>query len=179
MTLVQEYAQSKSEPAFTELVARHVNLVYSVALRHVRDPHLAEEITQGIFVILPRKAESLNPKTILRGWLCRTARFVSANTLKTQRNRQLWEQESRMQSSLENSGFDTWNQIGPLLDEADVGALEFCQNEGHYYKYFAGVFNCDWVRVRSRRSCPADGPASTYLSRWNRKGGGSNDVGQD
>src|SRR5258706_8393374 len=100
LALLQEYAQTNSEQAFGALVSRHVNLVYSVALRQIRDPHLAEEITQTVFIILSRKAKSLSPKTILSGWLCRTARYISADTLKTQRRRQFREQESYMQSTL-------------------------------------------------------------------------------
>src|SRR6516225_10004557 len=96
MVLVREYARTNSEQAFATLVSRHVNLVYSVALRQVRDPHLAEEITQGVFIILARKAKSLTPKIILSGWLCRTARYVSGDTLKTRRRRQFREQESQM-----------------------------------------------------------------------------------
>ena len=118
MTLVREYAQSNSEQAFATLVSQHINLVYSVALRQVHDPHLAEEITQAVFIVLARKAKSLSPKTILSGWLCRTARNVSANTLKIQRRRQLREQESHMQSILNESDSDAWSQIAPLLDEA-------------------------------------------------------------
>ena len=118
MKLVGEYAQSNSEQTFATLVSRHVNLVYSVAVRQVRDPHLAEEITQGVFIILARKAKSLSPKTILSGWLCRTARYVSANTLRIQRRRQFREQDAHMQSILNESDSDVWRQLAPHLDEA-------------------------------------------------------------
>jgi RNA polymerase sigma factor (sigma-70 family) len=118
MGLLQEYAQNNSEQAFAGLVSRHTNLVYSVALRRVHNPHLAQEIAQTVFIILAQKAKSLSPKTILPGWLCRTARYVSADTLKTQRRRQMREQESQMQPSLNEPASEAWSQIAPLLDEA-------------------------------------------------------------
>jgi len=104
MELVREFAARRSDAAFETLVSRHLNLVYSVALRQVRDPHLAQEVAQAVFIILARKAKSLGPKTILSGWLFRTAQYASADALKIQRRRKHREQEAYMQSILNRGG---------------------------------------------------------------------------
>jgi len=119
MELVRQYAAHQSESAFAALVSRHTNLVYSASLRRVRDPQLAEEVTQAVFIILAQKAGSFDEKTILPGWLYRTAGFVSGNALKQEYRRQRREQEAYMQSTLDQGGTDAaWQQMSPLLEEA-------------------------------------------------------------
>ncbi|MDR3460426.1 MAG: TIGR03435 family protein [Verrucomicrobiae bacterium] len=118
--LLAEFARDNSEAAFAALVQRHVNLVYSTALRSIGNAHAAEEITQAVFIILARKAQGFSRKIMLSGWLYQTARLTAANFLRGEMRRQQREQEAYMQSTLNEPGADAWPQIAPLLD----GALE-------------------------------------------------------
>ncbi len=117
MELVQAYHRQGSETAFAELARRHVNLVYSAALRHVGTAAHAEEITQAVFIILARKASQLRPETVLESWLYETARLTSSSFLRGERRRQSREQEAYMQSTLNSSEPPVWDQIQPQLDD--------------------------------------------------------------
>jgi uncharacterized protein (TIGR03435 family) len=123
LALLREYGANNSETAFEELVLRRVGFVYSAALRQVRDPHLADEITQVDFIILAKKAGKISDKTILTGWLFKTTRFVALAQIRANAKRSLRtatiEKEFQMQSEIQSAATDEiWNQMSPLLDEA-------------------------------------------------------------
>jgi len=122
--LLKEYVERGSEEAFAKLVARHVNKVYSIALRHTRNSHQAEEITQAVFVLLAKKSRQLGKRVILSGWLCRTARLSAVTFLRSEIRRTRREQEAHMQNLLNESESGIWTQIAPLLDAAMAGLSE-------------------------------------------------------
>src|ERR1035437_781574 len=123
-TLLRQYVENQSDAAFAGLVARHINLVYSVALRHVGDPHHAEEVTQAVFIILARKVRSLRHDKALSSWLFQTTRLTAGNFLRSESRRRHREQEAYMQSPLNEPEDKVWPSIAPLLDAAVAGLGE-------------------------------------------------------
>src|SRR5215469_13767103 len=133
--LLRQYAEQNSEAAFADLVSRYVNLVYSAAARKTGNLHAAEEITQAVFIILARKANSLGKETILSGWLYQTARLTAANYLRNEIRRTHREQEAYMQS-LSNET-DAWPDIAPLLEDA-MGRLNEKERNAIVLRFFEG-----------------------------------------
>src|SRR3954470_21073166 len=81
--LLAEYTATQSEEAFAQLVQRHLDLVYSTALRlSNNDSHLAENISQIVFSDLAVKAPRLK-NTVLAGWFYRHTTYVASKTIRT------------------------------------------------------------------------------------------------
>ncbi|MEO6567659.1 MAG: TonB family protein [Opitutaceae bacterium] len=120
--LLRRYAEEKAEPAFAELVRRHVDFVYACAQRRVGgDVHLAEDVTQQVFTALAQGAAGLSRRPVLAGWLFTTTRFAAAQVVRTERRRHAREQEAHtMNEILADDGRPDadWEKLRPLLDDA-------------------------------------------------------------
>lgn len=117
--LLHRYAEEGSECAFGELVTRHVDLVYSAALRQVAgDAHLAQDVTQTVFADLARKAAALSGRAVLTGWLYQATRYAAARAVRAERRRLNREREVVAMQEASNETKTDWDQLGPVLDDA-------------------------------------------------------------
>src|SRR2546426_5142358 len=134
LDLLRQYDRQKSEEAFAALVHRHLDLVYSAALRQVRSRQLAEEVAQSVFTDLSRNARRLKPDTILTAWLYQVTRRTAIDVVRRETRRQLREQIATEMNAM-NATTDHWTHIEPLLDEA-MHALDETDRASVLLRYF-------------------------------------------
>jgi RNA polymerase sigma factor (sigma-70 family) len=118
--LLRAYVLHHDREAMEQLVRRHIGFVYACALRQTsRDVHLAEDVTQAVFILLASKARSIGEGGMLRSWLFSTTRYAAANALKMQARRCYHERHAAAQRQDQASMMpSTPNPLLPLLDEA-------------------------------------------------------------
>lgn len=136
--LLREYADKKSEQAFTRLVETHVDLVYSAALRRVGgDHHRAEEVAQMVFTDLAHKASQLKNHPLLAGWLHRSTRWAAANLRRTEQRRTTNEQAAATDPATSATAElpADWAQLSPLLDQA-LDSLSEQDRDAVLLRYF-------------------------------------------
>jgi RNA polymerase sigma factor (sigma-70 family) len=135
--LLRQYAENGSDEAFATLVTRHANLVYSVAMRQVGNPHEAEDITQAVFIILAQKAAQLRQGKALSSWLFQATRLTANNFVRSECRRHRREEEAQVQSILNEPESAVWARIAPLLDIA-VGGLREKDRQAILLRFYEG-----------------------------------------
>jgi RNA polymerase sigma factor (sigma-70 family) len=136
--LLQKYVKEGSNAAFTELVQRHLALVYSTALRQLGgDAHLAQDVAQTVFTALARKAGSLSDRTALAGWLYLGTHHAAAQCVRSDRRRRTREQEAHLMNELYSSSVAAtdWDRVRPVIDDA-MHALNDADREAVLLRFF-------------------------------------------
>lgn len=118
-TLLRRYAEEGSNPAFTELVCRHVDLVYGAALRRTAgDAHRAADVAQQVFIALAREARSLSRHTVLSAWLHTATRNAALNLMISEQRRQARELAAHALEPATTEAHLEWDHLRPVLDSA-------------------------------------------------------------
>jgi len=136
--LLSQYVSQASPSAFTQLVQDSAGLVYSAAKRQLRDAHLAEDVTQAVFMLLAKKAGSVRGS--LAGWLVRTTYFASRNAAKLAARRAYHERRAAQMTS-ESIQIDqqpAWETYAPMLDEA-MSRLKRADRDAIALRYLKGM----------------------------------------
>jgi RNA polymerase sigma factor (sigma-70 family) len=116
--LLARYVRDGSQAAFAQIVSRYSNLVYAAAMRQVRDPHVAEDVAQAVFIVLSRRASSARADR-LAVWLLRATRYCVLDAIKKQTRRLRYEKEAAMLSQTSDEGREeSLREVSDYLDEA-------------------------------------------------------------
>src|SRR4051812_28899681 len=75
--LLAAFVERRDQRAFETLVRRYVDIVFSAARRQAARADVAEDVTQAVFILLARKAGSINRNKSLGAWLIQTTRYVA------------------------------------------------------------------------------------------------------
>jgi RNA polymerase sigma factor (sigma-70 family) len=115
--LLSQY-RAGSEAAFSELVGRHVDWIYSAARRRVGDTHMAEDVVQAVFMALANNRR-LREGMVMSGWLFGVMRYTSAKAIRAEARRRRHEMaagEARRDAGEIND--KAWEEFAPALEAA-------------------------------------------------------------
>src|SRR5688572_15534227 len=151
--LILEYVRQRSQPAFAQLVTRHVDAVYASARRQTRDAELAEDVTQAVFLMLSQRAATLRPDVLLAGWLMTAAWYACKNVMRKERRRRIHEaQAATMMRETVETAQPPEADAEPILDRA-LQSLKEADRAAVVMHYLQG---CDFREVAAALQTTAE-----------------------
>lgn len=139
--LLRCYAEDGSEEAFAAFVRRHINLVYSAALRRIGgDAHAAADVTQQVFLAAAQRPNALARHARLSGWLYATTRNAAINLMRDEQRRKARELAALAADELHapDRPAADWDRLRPVLDAA-MDELSDGDREAVLLRFFAGL----------------------------------------
>ncbi|HEX8341679.1 MAG TPA: sigma-70 family RNA polymerase sigma factor [Tepidisphaeraceae bacterium] len=118
--LLRQWAAERSPEAFATLMRRYVNFVHGVATRALNgDRHMADDVTQAVFLILSEKAARLRARPSLAAWLHRTTHYAAANAKRIARRRMRHERAAAIERSEVSMDKGTLREDAPADEKLD------------------------------------------------------------
>jgi RNA polymerase sigma factor (sigma-70 family) len=114
--LLECFLAQRDDAAFAALVARHSSMVWGVC-RRVLNHHDAEDAFQATFLVLIRKAASIEPKEMVGNWLYGVAfqTAMKARSVAIKRKKREKLVAGLPESAVEEQ--DVWHDLEPLIDK--------------------------------------------------------------
>lgn len=117
--LLRSYLVNHDQDSFAILVRRHINWIYGVALRQLRDSAEAQDVTQSVFLLLLNKANRFGDADFLSPWLFRSTMLLCRDAAKRRRRRELHERKAaEMRATTSSESDASPSDIACQLDRA-------------------------------------------------------------
>lgn len=158
--LLERFIAGHDEASFEALVQRHAAMVWGVCRRVLRRHHDAEDAFQATFLVLARKANSVNQRETLGNWLYAVAYQTARKARAMSSRREGRERQVSEMPEPTSAPTDPWGDLTPLLDE------ELSRLPAHYR---APIILCDLEgKTRKEAARQLGWPEGTISSRLSR-----------
>jgi RNA polymerase sigma factor (sigma-70 family) len=155
--LLHRFSRGRDESAFAALVRRHGPLVLGVCRRVLRQEQDAEDVFQATFLVLARKAGSLDRRGSLGGWLYQVAYHMALKARRRAAARQKREAQAVRCGEADPLSEVTGRELLAVFDEelqalpeAERQALVLCYLQGKTRDEAARAAGCSASTLKRR-----------------------------
>lgn len=155
--LLDRFVRDRDEAALATLVERHAGMVWGVCQRLLPSHHDAEDAFQATFLVLVRKAASVQRRELIASWLYGVAQQIAVRVRSASYKHQSRERQVSEMPEPAMRERDVWDSLQPLLDEELSrlpekyrSLLLLCDIEGKTRKEAAQELKCPEGTIAGR-----------------------------